>query len=274
MSLDSPGKLRIGCSGWGYDDWLGGFYPEGTPKSDYLKLYSGTFDAVEVDSSFYRIPQPAMSANWRRTVPDGFLFTAKFPKKITHEKKLIGVEDPLSWMYRSMAELKDRLGALVVQLPPSVKYDTHIEAMRGFLELLDPKVRHAIEFRHKSWFRDDVYAMLREKNVAMAWTQNQYVTSPPVVTADFVYVRLVGERDIEEFKETVKDRSKEMREWYRHLEKEASGDDVRQVFVFFNNHYAGFGPASVNEFRRLAGMMEVGFPAAGGGKQRGLADFG
>ena len=267
-----PPKLRIGCSGWGYDDWLGGFYPEGTPKSDYLKLYSSTFDTVEVDSSYYRIPQPAMTANWRRTVPDGFLFTAKFPKKITHEKKLVHVEDPLSWMYKSMAELKDRLGALVVQLPPSVKYATHLAAMQEFLGLLDPKVRHAIEFRHKSWFRDDVYAMLRDKNVAMAWTENQYVTSPPVVTADFVYVRLVGDRDIEEFKETVKDRSKEMREWYRHLEEKAG--DAKQVFVFFNNHYAGFGPASVNEFRRLAGMMEVGFPAAGGGRQKGLADFG
>ena len=269
---DLPAKLRVGCSGWGYDDWLGGFYPEGTPKSDYLKLYSNTFDVVEVDSSYYRIPQPAMTATWRRTVPDGFLFTAKFPKKITHEKKLVHVEDPLSWMYKSMAELKDRLGALVVQLPPSVKYTTHLEPMKEFLGLLDPKIRHAIEFRHKSWFRDDVYAMLHEKNVAMAWTQNQYVTSPPVVTADFVYLRLVGERDIKEFKETVKDRSSEMREWYRNLEKAAG--DVKQVFVFFNNHYAGFGPASVNEFRRLAGMMEMGFPAAGGGKQRGLADFG
>ena len=274
MAKDLPAKLRVGCSGWGYDDWLGGFYPEGTPKSDYLKLYANTFDVVEVDSSFYRIPQPAMTAGWRRTVPDGFLFTAKFPKKITHEKKLAHVEEPLSWMYRSMAELKDRLAALVVQLPPSVKYDTHLAVMKEFLGLLDPKVRHAIEFRHKSWFRDDVYAMLREKNVAMAWTQNQYVSSPPVVTADFVYLRLVGERDIEEFKETQKDRSKEMREWYDHLEKEASGDDVRQVFVFVNNHYAGFGPASVNEFRRLAGLMEVGFPAAGGGTQKGLADFG
>jgi len=264
-------RLRVGCSGWGYDDWLGGFYPEGTPKSDYLKLYANTFDTVEIDSSYYRIPQPAMAANWRRTVPDGFLFTAKFPKKITHEKKLVQVEEPLSWVYKSMSELRDRLGALVVQLPPSVKYATHLEPMKEFLGLLDTKIRHAIEFRHKSWFRDDVYEMLRAKNVAMAWTENQYVTSPPVVTADFVYVRLVGERDIEEFKETVKDRSREMREWYANLEKKAG--DAKQVFVFFNNHYAGFGPASVNEFRRLAGMMEMGFPAAAGA-QRGLEDFG
>ena len=269
---DFPAKLRVGCSGWGYDDWLGGFYPEGTPKSDYLKLYANTFDTVEVDSSFYRIPQPAMSANWRRTVPDGFLFTAKFPKKITHEKKLVHIEEPLSWMYKSMAELRDRLGALVVQLPPSVKFDSHWDHLKTLLNLLDPKIHHAIEFRNKSWFKDEVYELLRSKNVAMAWTENQYVSSPPVVTADFVYLRLVGERDIEEFKETVKDRSKEMREWYAHLEEKAG--DARQVFVFFNNHYAGFGPASVNEFRRLAGLMEVGFPAAGGGRQKGLADFG
>ncbi len=84
-------KLRVGCSGWGYDDWLGGFYPPDTPKSDYLKLYSGVFDCVEVDSSFYRNPGPAMTKGWYKSTPPGFLFAMKMPKRITHEKKLKGV---------------------------------------------------------------------------------------------------------------------------------------------------------------------------------------
>jgi len=264
-------KLRFGCSGWGYEDWIGPFYPVGTPKEAFLKIYSHTFDTVEVDSAYYHTPQPATTAGWRRTVPDGFLFTAKFPKRITHELKLVNVEKPLDAVYHSMRELREKLGALVVQLPPSFKYDRHWEVMKGFVGQLDNEIRHAIEFRHPSWFRDDVYALLRERGISMAWSQNQYVNTPPVATSDFLYLRLVGERDIDKFSETVKDRSREMREWYKHLEDRSP--EIKRAFVFFNNHYAGFGPGSLNEFRRLAGLMEIGLPAAGG-PQRSIADFG
>ncbi len=275
MASDFPAKLRIGCSGWGYDDWLGGFYPPHTPKSDYLKLYSRVFDAVEIDSSFYRTPGPAITKAWYKATPPGFTFAAKMPKRITHEKKLKGVEENLGWFHASMKELKEKCGPLVAQLPPSVKYDSHWALMQDFVRSLDmDKFPYAIEFRHKSWFRDDVYALLRDRNVAMVWTENQYLKSPAAVTADTAYLRMVGDRQIEEFKETQRDKSKEMREWYKELED--ASDSIKGAFVFFNNHYAGFGPASVNEFRRLAGMIEYEFPAskAGTAVQRGLAEFG
>lgn len=265
-------RLRVGCSGWGYDDWIGGFYPPKTSKSDYLKLYSSVFDCVEVDSSFYRTPGPAMTKTWYRTVPSGFLFTMKMPKRITHEKKLKGVEENLGWFYASAKELQEKCGPLVAQLPPSIKFDSHWALMQDFVKALDMKYPHAIEFRHKSWFREDVYALLRDRNVAMVWTENQYLKSPSDLTADYAYLRLVGDREITEFKETQRDRSAGMREWYKELD--GASDSVKGALVFFNNHYAGFGPASVNEFRRLAGLMDVGFPAAGAGTQRGLADFG
>ena len=274
MSSDLPAKLRVGCSGWGYDDWLGGFYPPKTPKSDYLKLYASVFDCVEVDSSFYRTPRPAMTKQWYRTTPALFQFTMKMPKRITHEKKLKGVTENLGWFYASAKELREKCGPLVAQLPPSIKYETHWPLMQEFVRGFDVDTYpHAIEFRHRSWFRDDVYAVLRDRGVAMVWTENQYLRSPAQVTADYAYLRLVGDREIEEFKETQRDKSKEMREWYREL-GEAS-DSVKGAFVFFNNHYAGFGPASVNEFRRLAGMIEYEFPAARAGSavQRGLGEF-
>ncbi|HLQ42010.1 MAG TPA: DUF72 domain-containing protein, partial [Thermoplasmata archaeon] len=114
-------KLRVGCSGWGYDDWLGGFYPLDTPKSEYLKLYSSVFDCVEVDSSFYRNPGPAMTKGWYKSTPPGFLFAMKMPKRITHEKKLKGVAENLGWFYASAKELREKCGPLVAQLPPSIK---------------------------------------------------------------------------------------------------------------------------------------------------------
>src|SRR5213592_28808 len=266
-------KLRIGCSGWGYDDWLGGFYPKDTPKSDYLKLYSGVFDSVEVDSSFYRNPGPATTKGWYKSTPPGFLFSMKMPRRITHEKKLKDVAENLGWFYTSAKELREKAGPLVAQLPPSIKFDSHWALMKDFVKAFEMKYPHAVEFRHKSWFRDEVYALLRDRNVAMVWTENQYLRSPTDVTADYVYLRMVGDREISEFKETQKDKSAEMRDWYKELD--GASDSVKGALVFFNNHYAGFGPGSVNEFRRLAGMMEYEFPSKGiPATQKGLGDFG
>jgi len=272
MSLKE--KLRIGCSGWGYDDWLGGFYPPGTSKSDYLKVYSRVFDCVEVDSSFYRNPGPAMTKSWYRATPEGFLFSMKLPRRITHEKKLKDVGQELGWFYVSAKELREKCGPLVVQLPPSIKFDSHWTVMQSFVKSLETvKYPHAIEFRHKSWFRDDVYRLLRDRNIAMVWTENQYLRSPTDVTADFIYLRMVGDRELTEFKETQRDKIAEMRAWYKELDEAA--DSVKGAMVFFNNHYAGFGPGSVNEFRRLAGLMEYEFPANAGAPagQKSLGDF-
>ncbi len=267
-------KLRVGCSGWGYDDWLGGFYPKSTSKSDYLKIYARVFDCVEVDSSFYRIPGPAMAKTWYKATPPAFLFAMKMPRRITHEKKLKGVGENLGWFYATAKDLREKCGPLVAQLPPSIKYDAHWTILQDFVASLEAaKYPHAIEFRHRSWFREDVYARLRDRNVAMVWTENQYLRSPTDVTADYVYLRMVGDRELTTFREIQKDRSAEMRAWYKELEEAA--DSVKGAMVFFNNHYAGFGPASVNEFRRLAGLMEYEFPAQGGApsEQRSLGDF-
>src|SRR5436305_15111675 len=146
--------------------------------------------------------------------------------------------------------------------------------MQDFFRALDGEhYAHAIEFRHKSWFREDVYKLLRERNVAMVWTENQYLRSPAAVTAGSVYLRVVGGRGLTEFKETQRDKSAEMREWYKELD--GASDSIKGALVFFNNHYAGFGPGSVNEFRRLAGMMEYEFPAKAGvpSSQRSLGEF-
>src|SRR2546425_178008 len=220
-------------------------------------------------------PAPAMTKGWYKSTPPGFLFAMKMPKRITHEKKLKGVAENLGWFYASAKELREKCGPLVAQLPPSIKFDSHWVVMQEFLRALEvDKYPHAIEFRHKSWFRDDVYKLLRDRNVTMVWSENQYLRTPTDVTSDQVYLRMVGDREITEFKEVQKDKSAEMRTWYKELEE--SSDSVKGALVFFNNHYAGFGPGSVNEFRRLAGMMEYQFPTAkaGAGSQRGLADFG
>ena len=257
--------LRIGCSGWSYKDWEGGFYPKGLQAKGYLEYYSKVFNCVEIDSSFYRIPNPFMVNQWRSNTPPGFLFSPKLPKKVTHDSKLQGVSSTLVYFYSVVSKLKEKLGPIAIQLPPSIKYEPHKEIMKDFLGQLSPEFRHAVEFRHKSWFRPEVYSLLRKHNVAMVWSMNQYLETPPEVTADFIYLRMVGDREITEFNGIQRDRSEDMGRWASTV-KEASGK-FESGYVFFNNHFAGFSPESANEFRRLLGLMELEWKPEGSQQQ-------
>jgi uncharacterized protein YecE (DUF72 family) len=260
-----PSGLRIGCSGWSYADWQGVFYPKGLAPKDYLRFYSGVFDCVEIDSSFYRIPNAFMVSQWRTSTPPGFLFSPKLPKKITHDNKLENSESTLAHFYSVLGKLGPKLGPIAIQLPPSVKVDSHMDALKGFISQLNPDFRHAIEFRHKSWFTPEVYRLLGKSKVAIVWSLNQYLETPPEVTADFVYLRMVGDRELTEFKGIQKDRSEEMKRWAKVVEERAG--KFESGYVFFNNHFAGFGPESANEFRRLLGLMKLDWRTQGGQQQ-------
>jgi len=258
-SSDLDRKIRVGCSGWSYEDWVGPFYPKNARAKDFLRLYSSVFDTVEIDSSFYRIPNQSMISQWKKNTPDNFLFSPKFPKKVTHDFKLENVNSTVNFFYKTLAGLGNKLGPIVVQLPPSFKYDKGFPVLQNFIssDLKTSAFRHAIEFRHKSWFRDDVYKLLEGNNVSFCWSITEYVTTPTRLTSDFIYTRMVGERDITKFNETQKDRSKQMNEMSQAIK--TSVGSVDDAFIFFNNHFAGFGPESVNEFKRLLGLMETDY---------------
>ena len=262
MDLDG---LRIGCSGWSYKDWQGIFYPRELAAKDYLKFYSGVFDCVEIDSSFYRVPNQSMINQWRLNTPQGFLFSPKLPKKITHENKLQNSEPALVYFYSVLSKLGPKLGPIAIQLPPSVKLSSHLETFKKFLSQLRPDFKHAVEFRHKSWFTPEVYELLRQNKVAMVWSLNQYVETPAEVTSDFVYLRMVGDRELTQFTGIQKDRSEELKRWAKSVDENAG--KFESGYVFFNNHFAGFSPESANEFRRLLGLMELEWKQAGDRQQ-------
>ena len=257
-------KLRIGCSGWSYKDWAGHFYPKDLAAKDYLKFYSEVFDSVEIDSSFYRIPNQSMINQWKSNTPATFVFSPKLPKKITHDNKLENSDSTLLYFYSVLSRLGPKLGPIAIQLPPSIKLSTHLEIMKKFISQLSTDFKHAIEFRHKSWFTPEVYALLRESNIAMVWSFNQYLETPPEATADFMYLRMVGDRELTEFSGIQKDRSEEMKKWASIVEEKAS--KFEQGYIFFNNHFAGFSPESANEFRRLLGLMELDWQSRGTGQ--------
>jgi uncharacterized protein YecE (DUF72 family) len=256
-------QYYIGCSGWSYTSWQGPFYPKGIENSNWLKYYSQVFDYVEIDSSFYRIPNRSMVKNWYNRTPNNFRFTAKFPKIITHDKRLSDFdEEQLNYFFESISELKEKLLALLIQLPPSLQIVEGLNALRNILPYLDKGIRYAVEVRNRSWFQDLAYNFFRNNRMCLVWSQLIDICTPPIVTSDFVYIRLIGDRSIQEkdFGTIQIDRVKEMKKIARNFRKNTDGGDLSQVrfsIVAANNHYAGFGPGTVNIFRQLLGLEEM-----------------
>ena len=248
-------SIRIGCSGWSYDGWAGPFYPKSAQPAEYLKLYGKIFNCVEIDSTFYRVPTTAMVRHWYDATPKDFLFFPKVPKRITHDMHLDNVASYLDYFTRTVGLLREKVGPLIIQLPPSFKFESHSHRLSSFIEDLKEDHRYAIEFRHPSWFIPEVNQLLESKNVCQVWSINQYLTTPSAITSDFIYLRFVGDRKITDFGKLQRDQAEIMDQWKKNLtDAEAS---VKQRFVLFNNHFAGFGPGSVNEFRRLMGLFEL-----------------
>lgn len=182
--------LRIGCSGWTYDDWAGSFYPEGVRAKDRLAWYASRFDTTEVNGSFYRLPSEKTVAAWAEAAPAGFLFAWKVSRFITHNKKLRDCEDSVELVFGRMSGLGEAEGPALIQLPPSLRRDD--ERLEAFLKLLPARVRRTVEFRHPSWYDPAVFDLLGRHRAALCISDHHAAPSPWETTADSVYVRLHG----------------------------------------------------------------------------------
>ncbi|HEX8553020.1 MAG TPA: DUF72 domain-containing protein [Abditibacteriaceae bacterium] len=252
-------QFHIGTSGWKYDDWKGVFLPR---TGDELAAYARVFSTVEIDSTWYHTPAPKVVASWARRVPEGFRFSAKVPREITHDKLLINCEDALNSFLDSMSELGEARGPLLLQFPPTWSLHEGWGALHQFLPLLREGAaldwQFAVEFRHRSWFGQRTAELLQEFNVAWtladfgAWWHKEEM--PLFVTADFAYVRWLGNRyeELEPFDALKKDKTHDEERWLETL-----GElPVNEVWGYFNNHWAGFSPASARDF-----LEKLGTPA-------------
>ena len=252
-------QYYVGCSGWSYTSWEGAFYPSGTENFRWLNYYSHVFDYVEIDSSFYKIPGRKMVENWAMKTPKNFKFTAKFPKVITHDKRLKDVDDELEQFIDAMTPLQNKTLALLIQLPPSLQIHAGLDGLRGLIDRLDNRFRYAIEVRHPSWFQDLSYSFFANNGICMVWSQLAELQTPPVITTDFVYVRFIGDRSIQEkdFGRIQIDRITEMQKWANNIKMVQEDGRLKQAIIAANNHYAGFGPGTANIFRNMLGLSDA-----------------
>lgn len=248
-------SVRLGTSGWSYDDWLGPFYPLGTPQARYLSVYAQQFNTVEIDSTFYRIPSATMVDAWRERTPDDFVFAAKVPRAITHDQELLDVDAELQGFARAMRDLGPKCGPLLFQFAPSFTAQ-HFDRMAALVPRLPADLRWAVEVRHTSWLTDEFYDLLRAHNVALTHVDLPWMPRTTPVTADFAYIRWLGDRQqISEdfsFVRPNMERHAELQWWARQIERLAARDV--QVYAYANNHYQGHSPATLRAMQAQLGL--------------------
>ena len=259
-SAGDAGRMRLGTSSWSCDDWKGLVYPKEAARKEYLPVYATRYDTVEIDATWYRIPSEFLVRKWERDTPDGFLFSAKIPKTVTHEKVLVDCEEDLAAFLRRMDILGDKLGPLLLQFPYGFKSD-QFENLERFLPTLPSGYRFVVEVRHKSWLGDPFFDLLEKHGVPLALIDHPWMPRLDRLTGPYAYVRWLGDRKGIEKKtktwnEVIVDRTKALGWWAERIrDMTARGIDV---YGYFNNHYAGYAPGSLEQFLRILEGSDAG----------------
>ncbi len=237
-------SVRIGTSGWSYDHWKGPFYPADVAAHDLLGHYARSFDTAEINNSFYRLPERKTLRSWLDAVPDGFVFSAKASRYITHQKKLKDPRQSTRKFLRRIAVLGDALGPILFQLPP--RWSFNEERLAQFLGTLPGRHRYTFELRDPSWINDAALALLADHGAAFCIYELDGFVSPLEVTADFVYVRLHGPGG--PYQGSYSTRA--LRRWAQRISEWRS--DGLAVYCYFDNDENGYAPLNAAE---LASML-------------------
>ncbi|HEX6133589.1 MAG TPA: DUF72 domain-containing protein [Longimicrobiales bacterium] len=228
-------RVRAGTSGFSYKEWKGSFYPEKMKDAEMLPYYAARFDTVELNNTFYRLPNEKTLQQWSAQAPPGFQFALKASRVITHIRRLKEVAEPTAYLYGVTEALGAARGPILFGLPPNMKQD--LERLRGLLALVPAGVRTAIEFRHPSWHDDAVFDALRERDVALCIAHTDEDETPFVATAGWGYIRL----------RRVAYDAADLREWRARI----AAQQWDEAFVYFKHEEAGTGPRLAREFLDL-----------------------
>jgi len=237
-------RIIIGTSGWWYDHWRGIFYPSELEQKEWFSHYTGSFDSVEINSSFYRLPFPNMVKGWASKAPQNFRFTLKMWRRVTHFKKLKGVKEDLDIFFERIRPLESRLGAILYQLPPSLKID--LDLLAEFLKILPLNLDQAIEFRHSSWLTEDTFSLLAKYNLAYCIVSMPKFPEVIRLTSNISYIRFHG-------KETLYGSSysdEELGGWAERI-RDLINQGIERVYVYFNNDYNAYAVFNALKLKEL-----------------------
>ena len=225
-----PSHVHIGTSGFSFNHWKDNFYPKGLSTKEWLHYYAKTFSTVELNTTFYRLPSESTVKNWQSQVPDNFLFSIKASRYITHQKRLHDCKESLHFFYERN-DFLTKTGPILFQLPPSFKINK--ERLLEFIKNLKKSHLHVFEFRHDSWFTDEIYDILNAHHIALCITDLNGKLSPEELTTDFTYIRLHGPQKA--YQDSYS--PPQLKEWKRKMEKWAL---KASIFCYFDNDEKGY----------------------------------
>ncbi len=242
--------VHVGTSGWHYDHWEGPFYPDGTSGNKQLDYYARQFNTVEINNTFYKLPEEKALKDWYEDTPNDFLFSIKASRYITHLKNLMDVEEPLDKFLKRIRGLKEKLGAILFQLPP--RWNINLERFENFSNLIPEGLQIAVEFRNSTWHTEKIYKILKEKNIAFCIWELAGEQSPVMVTANFCYIRLHGPDGA--YKGDYSDEI--LRGWAEKIEDwKVHG---KEIYLYFDNDQMGFAPKNAKQIIKIIEDMEGG----------------
>ncbi|HUN24317.1 MAG TPA: DUF72 domain-containing protein [Anaerolineales bacterium] len=241
----------LGTMGYAHDEWLGVFYPQGMSPRNYLTRYVEVFNAAELDTTFYGIPRESTVQRWRAVAPPDFVFCPKLPKEISHELRLRNAQALLERFLASLQPLKSQLGAILIQLSPDFS-PVERGSLVEFLTQLPKTFAFAVEFRQRGWYQPATAELLARHGVAWACTEYAPVPRQLHCTADFLYIRWIGDHGRFPYRHDHEliDPSENLQWWLAEIAQQPA----HTLYGFFNNEYANFSPASCNRFKRLVGL--------------------
>jgi uncharacterized protein YecE (DUF72 family) len=236
-------KFWVGTSGFQYGEWKGNFYPEDLPAAKMLSFYAELLSTTEINYTFHRIPAAKTIDNWKQLTPENFRFALKAPQKITHWSKLRDCADTLRYFYDVVSGLGEKLGPVLFQLPPNFQRDTLV--LGDFINGLPHGLRAAFEFRHESWFDDEVFETLKARSAALCIADTEKLATSKVATANYGYLRLRRE-----------DYAKiDIERWVEFVREQAGGWD--EVFIYFKHEEAGIGPKLARQMTKILGSSSA-----------------
>ena len=241
--MSARGRVRVGCSGWEYKHWRGDFYPADIPKTRWFEHYAARFDTVEINNSFYRLPEEETFARWAVRAPAGFLYAVKASRYLTHMKKLKDPEEPVARLFDRMRPLRPHLGPVLYQLPPNFKLDR--ARLERFLQVIPADVAHVVEFRDPSWYADEVAGLLEKYRVARCLHDMKGSATGRERVGPFVYVRFHGASGTYTG-DYSRGRLERWADWLD--EQRRSGVDV---YAYFNNDVGGYAPRNAVTLREM-----------------------
>lgn len=244
------GNVFVGTSGFSYKDWEGNFYPEKVASRDYLEYYAGQFQTVEIDSTFYRIPAPSTVDRWRRVTPDTFMLAAKFPRTVTHEGDLPSRLADAERFIEVMRRMEGRLGPLLLQFPYGFRPD-QFDVLEKLVDAMPDDLKVSVELRNRKWLGPKLYALLRQKDIALCLIDHPWMPRLSEATADFHYLRFLGDRKKiqSDFSFERDPRESDLEFWQKIIE--AAAQRGMDIFAYFNNHYTGHSPTSARRLLEL-----------------------